>query len=178
MLHDSVRYRLSKFANRHRTGVAAASLATVALMGSTAVSAWYGKVAQTEKNRAERRFDEVRQLANFVLSNLDETIRQGVTPARKLMVSRALEYLNQLSTETGDDVGLKKEVIEGYLQIGDIQGSPYGQNLGDAEGARQSYTKALKLAKTLGKSAASESDRYVGMATRKLTELQAAPPAR
>jgi serine/threonine protein kinase/tetratricopeptide (TPR) repeat protein len=139
---DTLRYRASKFVQRHRAAVAAAILIAVILVTSTIVSL-------QQKQRAERRFQEVRELARFVLFEFDDAIRSGVTPARKKLVARALGYLDGLARETERDVSLRREVMEGYFKVGDVQGNLYGPNLGDSSGARQSYLRALQLAESL-----------------------------
>lgn len=106
-------------------------------------------VSLQQKQRAERRFQEVRELARFVLFEFDDAIRSGVTPARKKLVARALGYLDGLARETEQDVSLRREVMEGYFKVGDVQGNLYGPNLGDSSGARQSYLQALQLAESL-----------------------------
>jgi len=139
---DTLRYRARKFVERHRAAVAAAALAAVALVSSTVVSL-------EQKQRAERRFQEVRELARFVLFEFDDAIRSGVTPARQKLVERALTYLDRLARETSRDVSLRRELMEGYFRVGDVQGNLYGPNLGDAAGARRSYQRALELANEL-----------------------------
>ena len=139
---DTLRYRASKFVQRHRAAVGAAALVAVALVSSTIVSL-------EQKRQAERRFQEVRELARFVLFEFDDAIRSGVTPARKKLVERALVYLDRLARETSRDVSLRRELMEGYVKVGDVQGNLYGPNLGDSSGARQSYGRALELAQAL-----------------------------
>lgn len=43
------------------------------------------------------------------------------------------------------DAELRRELTEGYLRLGDVQGQPYGENPGDTEGAFASYEKALNI---------------------------------
>jgi len=139
---DTLGYRASKFVHRHRAAVAAAVLVALSLVASTVVSL-------REQRRAERRFQEVRELARFVLFDFDDAIRSGVTPARKKLVAKALGYLDGLARETQRDVSLRRELMEGYFKVGDVQGNLYGPNLGDWAGARQSYSRALELAESL-----------------------------
>ena len=73
----------------------------------------------------------------------------GSTPARKLLVSRALEYLDSLSQEAKGDHSLQRELAAGYEKVGDVQGLPRQANLGDASGAEASYRKALAIRESL-----------------------------
>lgn len=73
----------------------------------------------------------------------------GSTPARKLLVSRALEYLDSLSQEAKGDRSLQRELAAAYEKIGDVQGMPRQANLGDTVVAEESYRKALAIRESL-----------------------------
>ncbi len=73
----------------------------------------------------------------------------GSTPARKLLVQKALEYLNKLSSEAHGDASLERELAEAYLKVGDVQGNPYVAGVGDTKGAVNSYTQALTISQSL-----------------------------
>jgi tetratricopeptide (TPR) repeat protein len=143
-------YRASKFVRRNLLAVAAA----VVIVVITAVA-----FAATlhQKRIAERRFDEVRSLARAVVFELHDAIAPlpGSTPARELLVRRALVYLDRLAAEAEDNTPLRVELAGAYLKIGDVQGLPYQANLGDTAGATASYRKALAIAQT---AAAQEGD--------------------
>ena len=66
----------------------------------------------------------------------------GSTPARQLLVKRALEYLDSLAKERGDDPSLVRELAAAYQKVGDVQGNPFQPNLGDIQGGWTSYRKA------------------------------------
>lgn len=144
-------YRTSKFIKRNKTAVIAAAFVVSALMAGIVTTAWQAKVAKVERARAERRFNDVRKLANSYLFELHDAIEKlpGSTPARELLVKRALEYLDSLAQESHDDPSLQRELISAYLKVGNVQGNPNNANLGDSAGALLSYRKALALAKKL-----------------------------
>jgi eukaryotic-like serine/threonine-protein kinase len=54
-----------------------------------------------------------------------------------------------LTGESYGDHGLQRELAEAYLKIGDIQGNPYEANLGESQGALDSYQKALSISRSL-----------------------------
>jgi len=149
---DTLGYRAGKFAGRHRTGVAAAILILVSLLGGLVATAWQWR-------RAERRFAEVRTLAHSVLFELYDAIKElpGSTQARALVVRRAQEYLDSLAAESTGDPGLQRELALAYHRIADVQGNHRNANLGDAAGALASYRKALSIEGRLA--AASPEDR-------------------
>jgi serine/threonine protein kinase len=142
---DTVGYRAKKFVRRHTGAVLAAAAAVLALAASTVVSWTYYREASRERERAEARFADVRELARFVLFDFDKVIASGVTPARKAVIEKATEYLGRLEKDRGADASLESELVEGYLKIGDLQGNLNGPNLGDREAAKASYDRALKI---------------------------------
>ena len=151
---DTLVYRASKYIRRHRLGVAAAAMIVLALLSGFGATAWQAQVAQQERLRAEqaralaeRRFNDVRRLANDLLFEFHDAIADlpGSTPARELMVSRSLEYLDGLAQETNDDPALQIELAEAYRRIGDVQGNPTNPNLGQTHRAVESYSKGLAV---------------------------------
>jgi non-specific serine/threonine protein kinase/serine/threonine-protein kinase len=144
---DTFRYRTGKFVRRHRAAVVAAALTLLALIAGIVGTTWQARVAHAERQRAERRFDDVRRLANSFLFELHDAIRDlpGSTPARKLLVSNALEYLDKLARDAGDRADLRRDLAVAYVRVGDVQGRPLHPNLGDTAGALESYRKALNL---------------------------------
>lgn len=144
---DTLGYRASKFVRRHKVGVAASAAVAAALVAGMIVTLHEARVARTERARAERRFNDVRQLANSLMFDIHDSIKDlpGATPARKLLVSRALQYLDSLSQDSGNDRSLQLELADAYEKIGDVQGLPLQGNLGDRAGATASYQKALAI---------------------------------
>ena len=148
---DSWSYRAGKFIRRHRVGMAATALVLLALIGGVAATVREARVARAERARAEKRFNDVRRLANSLMFEIHDSIRDlpGSIPARKLLVTRALEYLDRLNQEAKGDVSLQKELAAAYERVGDVLGYPYAANLGDKAGALESYRKALAIRESL-----------------------------
>jgi eukaryotic-like serine/threonine-protein kinase len=140
-------YLTGKFVRRHKAGMAAAALVLLTLLGGIVATTWEARIAEAEREKAERRFNDVRQLANSLLFEIHDGMERlsGSTPVRALLVKRALEYLDRLSRESGGGPALQGELAIAYEKIGDIQGNPYTANLGDTAGAQQSYQKALSI---------------------------------
>lgn len=152
---DTLAYRASKFIRRHKAGMLAAVLILITLIGGVAATL-------RQRARAERRFDDVRQLANSFLFEFHDAIRDlpGSTAARGLVVKRALEYLDSLAKESTDDPSLLRELATAYQKVGDVQGNPYDSNLGDTAGAIESYRKSLAIREKLaGHSPSNTEDR-------------------
>jgi non-specific serine/threonine protein kinase/serine/threonine-protein kinase len=148
---DSLGYRARKLVGRHRAGAAAVALAVVALIATTAAAVRQAQVAERQRARAERRFGDVRRLANSFLFEFHDAIQDlpGSTAARELVVRKALEYLDGLAAEAGSDRGLLAELAQAYQRVGDVQGMPYRASLGHSEDALHSYEKALALRQRL-----------------------------
>jgi tetratricopeptide (TPR) repeat protein len=143
----SLAYVARKFARRHRAGtVLVAGIAILLAVGMSAVL-WQYRVAERERGRAERRFQEVRELANFVIFDLQDGISRlaGATELRKTMIERSLRYLDSLANEAGDDPRLESELAGGYTRLADALGRQSSANLGDTAGAQAAYGKARAL---------------------------------
>jgi eukaryotic-like serine/threonine-protein kinase len=69
----------------------------------------------------------------------------GSTPARKIIVDRALQYLSSLAQESGGDPSLQRELASAYERVGMVQGHYLQSSLGDTQGSLLSYQKALEL---------------------------------
>lgn len=141
---DTFSYRASKFVRRNRVGVAAFGLILLTLIGGLAATLY-------QRNKAEQRFNDVRQLANSFLFEFHDAIKDlpGATPARELVVKRALEYLDKLAAESAGDPTLQRELATAYAEIGQIQGNSYHSNLGDTDGALKSYRRSLEIRQKL-----------------------------
>jgi len=145
--NDTIRYRVSRFIVRHKTGVIAAGFVTLALIAGLSATLYEAHLARQQRARAERRFNDVRKLANSMIFELHDSIRDlpGAMPARKILVNRALEYLDSLSREAGGDTSLQTELAAAYDRVGDLLGYDGAANLGDYTGALNSYNKALAI---------------------------------
>lgn len=141
------RYRASKFLKRNTAAVASAAIVVITLLTALGVSLWQAQLARQERDRAERRFEDVRNLSNSLLFEITPKIEQlpGTTEAREILVKRASEYLDSLANESQDDIDLRGELAAAYEKVGDLQGYPDKPNLGDLSGAIESYDKAYQL---------------------------------
>ena len=148
---DTASYRFNKFVKRHRGGVFAGGLIFVILLFATGITTWQAIVARREQAKAEMRFNDVRRLSNSFMFEFHDSIKDlpGATPARELVVKKALEYLDILARENVSDASLKFELAVAYSKVGEIQGSAGEANIGDTSGASESYQKAIELLENL-----------------------------
>jgi serine/threonine protein kinase len=148
---NSLRYRCLKFIRRRRLQIAAAAVVALSLIGGLGISIREAREAERQRLVAQRHFDSVRQLANTLLFTLHDEIAplSGSTRSRQILVTTSLEYLNTLYAESGNDPALQLELAVAYRKVGDIQGSELGPNIGDPEGALQSYARSAALLESL-----------------------------
>ena len=142
---DSVAYRTGKFLRRYATSVAAVSVTVAALAIGLAVAAH-------ERNVAEARYRDVRDLAKEIFT-VERDIRTlpGATAARERIVKTSLHYLESLTRSAGNDLGLKAEIAAEYQQVADVQGVFRSVNLGRPEEARESLVKAETLLREIAR---------------------------
>ena len=141
-------YATRLFVRRHRAALAVTALVvTVVVVGIVAVL-WEARQTAEARQRAERRFNDVRALAGSFMFDVYNAIDNvpGTTPARRLIVQRAVQYLDSLAGEASGDAGLQNELARAYIRVGDVQGNPSKANVGDPTGAIASYQRAIALA--------------------------------
>jgi eukaryotic-like serine/threonine-protein kinase len=144
-------YRVRKYVFRHKAGVAGAAIVVLTLVIGMVVTLREARIAQRNELRAEKRFNDVRKLANSLLFEIHDSVRDlpGSTPARKLIVGDALQYLDSLSAEAAGDSSLQRELATAYERVAEVQGDYILFNLGETENALRNYQKALSLRKSV-----------------------------
>ena len=140
-------YRAEKFVKRHYVGVAAGLLIALTLIGGIITTIWQANRAETQRAKAEKRFGDVRKIAGSFIFEISPKIENlaGAMEAREILVTRALEYLDNLGQEANDDRELQRELAAAYEKVGDIQGRLNQPSLGDTKAALVSYRKAQTL---------------------------------
>jgi serine/threonine protein kinase len=160
-------YQAAKFIKRNKIAVTASLLVGLTLIGGVVTTLWQARVAHLQRVKAEQRFNDVRALANSFMFEIHDGIETlpGSTPVRQLLITKASQYLDSLAQESSDDVALRRELATAYVKVGDIQGNPTVANLGDMEGALNSYRKALQIREALPVETAQNRDAELALAT-------------
>ena len=163
----TMRYRAGKFVRRHRIALFGAALVTASLTAGVAGIVWQAKVADRERRRAVDTSAEMRQLSNSLLNELDEAIKElpGSSGVQKLLVTRVLDHLDRTSKSAAGDRLVQLDLANAYTRLGNIQGNPYDQNLGDTAGALVSLDKAFVIAQSLAASAARDHEALRALAS-------------
>ncbi len=139
---DSLVYQVRKWVQRSPLTATAIAAALVVAVGA-------GTYAYVEGRRAERRFAQVRSLATTYIFEFDSKIKdlQGGLPARVFAVETAAKYLDSLSTEAANDVGLLSDLAAAYVMVARIEGDPSMANIGKTDQALADIDKALVSAR-------------------------------
>lgn len=147
----SLAYRGRKFLRRHALGLAASALILIALTGGLLATIHQARVASAQEQRAVEGVREMRQLAHLLLFDFYDQVKQlpGSTDVQLKLVSQSLEYLDRMARESQLDMELALDLIDGYTKLANVQGNPYGENLGDPQGALTTLQKAKLLAEPL-----------------------------
>lgn len=156
----SVRYRAGKFVRRNRAGVAASAMIAITLAVGVAatirqarIAHRQAEIASRERARAEKRFTDVRELANSLIFEIHDSIQglPGATPSRKLLLDRAVQYLDKLSQDAAGDINLQRELAWAYHRLATVQGDTTQSNLGQVNAAEVSNRKAMALFEAVAK---------------------------
>jgi len=149
----SAAYRFRKYVLRHKAGVVSIALIFLTLVTGIIVTVREARIAKRNELRAEQRFNDVRKLANSLIFDIHDSIQNlpGSTPARKILLEEAVQYLDSLSRESSDDVSLQRELANAYQRIGLLQGNAQDSNLGQTETALKSLQKSLDLFESVAK---------------------------
>lgn len=151
-------YRAGKFIQRHKVGVVAASLLALSLLAGIIATTWQAQratreaqVAAQERDRAKRRFADVRHLSDALLFEIAPKIErlEGATEARQAVLTQSLRYLDSLAREARDDRALQSDLAAAYERVGDLQGNPTNPNLIALSDALASYGKANAIRQAL-----------------------------
>jgi eukaryotic-like serine/threonine-protein kinase len=137
---QTMRYRVVKFVRRHRVPVAAAAAVFIAVSGGLGASMYQARIA-------ESRLEQIRTLADKLVFDVHDAVRDlpGSTPARKLIVQTALEFLDSSVNSVRGDPRAEAELARAYRRLGDVQGYVHSANLGDSSSAHVSYRQAAAL---------------------------------
>jgi eukaryotic-like serine/threonine-protein kinase len=167
-------YRAEKFVKRNYVTLMFAAVLVLTLIVGIGATLWQARRAEDQRARAEKRFGEVRQLANSLMFEIHDSVQnlEGSTATRELIVGKALNYLDSLARDSGDDAELQIDLATAYEKIGTIQGNPYSANLGDTEGALKSYNKAVSILENLHQNAQTKDGRLaLGRSYRALGDI-------
>jgi serine/threonine protein kinase len=140
-------YLASKFIERHRPQAAAAAAIAVAVFIGFGAAMWQWNVAAAERDRANERFNQVRQLSNSLISGWDKGLDESHIShaARARIISISAEFLDNLADQTHEPA-LLAELSEAYLKLG----HEFAYQAIDLPRARESFAHAETIARQIG----------------------------
>ena len=140
------------FVRRHPFASVATLAAAVGLMVATLVTTTLYVRAETARHSAERRFDEVRALSRYLLTDLTDRLEGvvGTTELRHDLAAKGRGYLEALGSVPDAPRDVRLEVARGYVTTGRIAGQPGLQSLGDPVAAKRDLARAETILDRLG----------------------------
>jgi serine/threonine protein kinase len=157
----TARYRLGKYARRHRAALTTGSLLALALIAGTAASTWQAfrataaeghtatALAEARGNLAEA--NRQRALARKAVDEMYTEAAQKwlagegrLTPLQREFLEKALAFYQEFAAQKGDDPAVQAELAEAALRVGDIRST-----LGRYEQAVASYEQARGVLRRL-----------------------------
>ena len=150
----SAAYRSGKFIKRHKLALAVTAVFALVVIAGAVAIVREARIARLEQARAEQRFESLRKLTNSLLFEFHDSIENlpGSTAARELVVSRALEYLEQIEAESPNDTATLRDLAAAYERLGRIlaeEGHPHLGGTGSFQQASDLYDKALAIRQKL-----------------------------
>ena len=114
---DTFSYRTAKFIQRKRYAVAFGLLFVLTLIGGLLATLWQAREARRERAVAERRFDNLRNISGSFITEIHTAIQNlpGSLPARQMLLRHAVEQLDALAAESGDNPALQEQLAEAYF---------------------------------------------------------------
>ena len=144
-------YTVRKFVRRHRLVVFSTAAAAALIVGALGATWQAYSVAETARAGEAKRFNELRDLAHYMLFDLNDRLERvvGNTEARVSLAERAQSYLSALATSADIRDDLRLEAAEGFIKLARIQGVPGEPNFGEGAKAKVNLGEAEKLLRAI-----------------------------
>ncbi len=128
-----------------------AGAAAAGVLGALAISTMLYLRAESERQAADRRYAEVRELATFMMFDLYDELGKvtGNTAALELIAGRSLSYLESLRDDDTAPLEVTVEAAAGYQRLADVLGNPHGPNLGERATATTMLDEAIAVLEEL-----------------------------
>lgn len=138
------RYVAGKFARKHRRPLALTAIAAALLAGTAVVSTVSYIRAERARTEADKRFVELRGLAQFMLTELSDRLSDapGTVAARERIADVAGTYLDRLRAVPDAPLDLRLDTARGFYRLARVQGLSGAANLGRPGDAARSLSRA------------------------------------
>lgn len=113
---DTFSYRAIKFVQRKRYTLAFLLLFLLTMSAGLAATLWQAREARRERAVAERRLDNLRNISSGFITEIHSAIQDlpGSLPARQLLLTQAVDQLDALAAESGDNPALDDALARAY----------------------------------------------------------------
>lgn len=141
------RYLAGRFVTRNKLPITTLAAVLITMLTGLVLVEQQRRRAVEQRERAEKHFASVRQLANAFVFDVHSEIENiaGSLKARQTLVGTALKYLDSLAGESGNDPLLGLEVATAYRKLAEIRGDVYTSHLGELASARRNADQAARL---------------------------------
>jgi tetratricopeptide (TPR) repeat protein len=141
---DSAAYRARKFIGRNKLGVTFGALVTLLICGTAVLAGW-------QAHRLSVRVDEDRRLASSFLADIHDEIAKlpGSTPAREVLLTKSVDYLNGLAREAGGTRDMRRSLALAYERFAELLAGVDSAGLGKSAQALKAYTTAKLIRESL-----------------------------
>lgn len=151
-------YVAGRFVRRHTVPVALAALLFVSLVAGVGVSAWQAREARLARDASQRHLADVRRLANVMIFEVNDGLRNGATQARKVLVKTAADYLGRQAAYTDQTDAERIDLAQALNGLAKLEGHAYTDNVGELDVGRDHYRQALALLEPLSPSQEGNAD--------------------
>ena len=106
------------------------------------------------------------QFSNSLIFEIHEALQDmpGTTPARKLLLDRASQYLDRVAKDAEGDSELQRELAHGYQRLAIVQGDATVSNVGQVSAAEISSKKAMALFESVARANPTNTDDQLNVA--------------
>ena len=141
---DQWSYRAKKFMVRNQTYIISGLIIFLITIAGLFSSLYQAREARSM-------FNDLRGLTGSMLFEFYDGVAslEGTTQVKKMVVSKALTYLEKMQDRNSGNYDLMNDVSDGYQRLGNIQGNSYYANMGLSDDAFKSYQKAVTISENL-----------------------------
>ncbi|MEM8981431.1 MAG: serine/threonine-protein kinase [Pseudomonadota bacterium] len=145
------RYRLAKFVGRNRLAVGFSAALAATLVGALAATSWLYLEANTARERAALRFDQVRSLASSMMFDVYDDVDKvpGTASARRRMVILAQRYLDELAADESAPADIRLDAGRGFARLAQLLNQQAVADASDRDVAEEAFAKAEGLLNAL-----------------------------
>lgn len=139
------------FVRRHPRGVAAAASAVVGVVSALAVIAGLYVHANHERALAQARFNDVREMANYMLGDFHEELVKlpGSAALRERNATLGWQYLTKLSQDPRAPDDVTRDIAVGYSRLGNAQATTSSNGSGEVKQGEEALQKSETLLRGL-----------------------------